>query len=175
MPPALSVNGYVARVARALKGQDGPIRQIANILRSSKSRGNCTWILGNGGSLAIAQHLAQDLLKLIGMRAQAVTCPSIITAYSNDASFERVFLDPMRVLRRESDPILIFSCSGRSRNYAGFKQGRSGPLLAVVGTNGGFLAERADVCVRVKSMDYQVCETAFCVVADLVLKELVDG
>lgn len=175
MPPTLSVDGYVARVGRSLHGQDERIRAMVRGLRGAKERGNCAWILGNGGSLAIAQHFAQDLLKLVGIRAQAVTCPSLITAYSNDASFQRVFLDPIKVLRRSGDPVIIFSCSGKSRNYSGFKRRIDGLLMAVVGTDGGFLAARADVCVKVKSMDYQVCETAFCVVADLILKELMNA
>lgn len=117
--------------------------------------------------MAIAQHFAQDMLKMRGLRAQAVNCPSILTAYTNDSSFENCFSLPLEVLRADGDVLMVFSCSGKSRNYGWMADGRTSPMIAVVGCDGGFLKSAADVCVHVKSENYQVCETAFSVVSDI--------
>ena len=42
----------------------------------------------------------------------------------------------------------------------------------VVGTDGGILKDRGGACVHVKSNEYDVCETAFSVVADMIIKIL---
>ena len=138
---------------------------VLDRLRREKRR---IWVLGNGGSLAVAQHFAQDLLKMRGMRAQCLNDPSVITAYSNDHRFDYAYFSPLSVLRDEKDAVLIFSCSGKSRNYIEFISQETFPILAVVGTDGGFLLEKADLAIHVKSDDYALCETAFSMVADLI-------
>ena len=140
---------------------------------SAISGANYVWVLGNGGSLAIAQHFAQDLLKMCEVKALAMNDPSVITAYTNDHSFEWAYYNPLNTLKNENDIVIIFSCSGRSRNYTEFVTEKKGKLLSVVGTTGGFLKEKSDLCIHVDSEDYQVCETAFCIICDLIVRSLV--
>ena len=169
---------YLGRVSEAMAGTQDSIRSAWEMMRLVKKKNRTVWCLGNGGSLAIAQHFAQDLLKMGDMRAQSINCPSIITAYTNDQRFEDCFFTPVRRLSEPSDLIVIFSCSGKSRNYiefiSNFSEERRNPIIAIVGTNGGFLSEKADCCVHIKSDDYQICETAFCVVSDLLVKLMED-
>lgn len=157
---------------------DDDIEKLYLELARVKDSNSRLWILGNGGSLAIAQHFAQDLLKVVGIRAHAINCPSIITAYSNDDGFEKSYSNPIDKLIEKGDQIFIFSCSGKSRNYQEFiadnVSTRKNSVLSVVGTDGGFLKENSNTCVHVKSLDYQVCETAFCFIADILIKSLLE-
>jgi D-sedoheptulose 7-phosphate isomerase len=173
--PSLTVDSYITQVHAAMAGIDESVAAILGAMQRARSKGKRIWVLGNGGSLAIAQHFAQDLVKLCKVRAQALNCPSMITAYTNDDRFEYSYFNPLQILMDPSDMIIIFSCSGTSRNYIEFVSGfveRNNPIAAIVGTNGGFLKEKADVCAHVTSDDYQVCETAFCVIADILVKSM---
>jgi len=168
------VKGYIKDVKSSLVETDDSIEQIYKFLKDAKKSGNTVWILGNGGSLAIAQHFAQDLLKLCSIKAIAVNDPSILTAYSNDHSFDYSSYGPLTVLRSKGDPVLIFSCSGKSRNYIEFVSQEDHPLLSIIGMSGGFLKDKSDAHVLVKSDDYQICETAFCIISDILVKSLME-
>jgi len=168
---------YLEQISAAMNGVEADIENIVSTLSTAKKEGDRVWVLGNGGSLAIAQHFAQDLVKLCSVKAHALNCPSLITAHMNDDGFEYGFFNPIDKLASEWDIVLILSCSGKSRNYIEFVSGFPAKrmILSVVGTDGGFLKEKSDVCVHIKSDDYQICETAFCVVCDLVVKELIEA
>jgi len=159
---------YLGNLAEATKGIDLEVMELEEAIFELHKAGKRLWILGNGGSLAVAQHFAQDLVKARGVRAQCLNDPSVITAYSNDQRFDYCFYAPLRVLMAAGDGVLVFSCSGKSRNFIEFISQETVPLFAVVGTDGGFLKEKAKVCVHVESQDYALCETAFSMVADLI-------
>lgn len=172
--PKFNVEVYLESLSVAMWGTDKAGEDIIRTIRKAKESNRRVWILGNGGSLAIAQHFAQDLVKMRGIRAHAFTCPSMLTAYTNDQSFEESMSAPLSVLMDPMDPIIIFSCSGNSRNYPAFfkRPYPRGPIVSVVGCDGGFLKKESDICLHVQNHNYQICETAFCVVADLVIADL---
>lgn len=163
----INLADYLCEVSESLYGCEPFIRQAVDMIKGLKKTGHRLWVLGNGGSLAIGQHFAQDLIKMRGVKAHAMTCPSMITAYTNDESFEDSFYSPLSVLKSTGDLVIIFSCSGNSRNYEKIVTGVL-PVISVVGCDGGFLKEKSDLCVHVKNKNYQICETAFCAVADLI-------
>ena len=171
----MKVAEYVGSLSKLLDGADDAVFLISKVLKAAKNDRRSVWILGNGGSLAVAQHFAQDLLKMAEIKAQCLNDPSVITAYSNDHAFDYCYYAPLRVLRGDHDPVIIFSCSGKSRNYIEFVSGGVHPLIAVVGTDGGFLKDSADIVLHIFSNDYQLCETAFSILCDLVLKELMEN
>lgn len=171
----LKLKDYLKMVEDSMYGSEESIEKLISEIIAIKDCGKNLWVLGNGGSMAIAQHFAQDLLKMCDVKAQAMNCPSMLSAYANDDGFEYSFFNPVRALSNEGDAIMIFSCSGTSRNYIEFVSGfaeRRNRILSVVGTDGGFLKKKSDVCVHIDSSDYQVCEAAFTVVADIVVKSL---
>lgn len=171
----LNVSRYLAKIEMAMLGLDKDIQSALFFLSEAKRKKNRVLILGNGGSLAIAQHMAQDLLKLGNMKAWTINCPSMLTAHTNDDGFEKSFFNPAMKLLEEGDPIFIFSCSGKSRNYVEFINSERNPIISIVGTDGGFLKTNSEVSIHVKSNDYQVCETAFCVIADILVKSVLEA
>ena len=87
--------------------------EIANTLKSA----NKIWIIGDGGSAALADHLACDLLKNCSLPAISLCSNSaVITAIANDYSFAEVFSIQLDVLFKKGDLLVVFSTSGNSPN-----------------------------------------------------------
>lgn len=83
---------------------------LVEIIRKAKR----VYIIGNGGSYANAQHIANDLLA-VGIRAYTVD-PATLTAFANDFGYETVFARWLQVVGEAGDALLALSGSGRSPN-----------------------------------------------------------
>lgn len=168
------IDHHLSNILKALKhkGNDVSIRRAEAQIRITYSMGGTVWVVGNGGSLAIAQHFAQDLLKTCKVRAQTLNDGSVITAYANDIAFSKCHEEPLSVLFKPGrDCLVIFSCSGSSRNVADLPY-KFNPVIAIIGTDGGSLIKDSDICIHVNSHDYDVCETGFSIVADILIQNL---
>ena len=120
-------------------------------------------LVGNGGSAAIASHIANDLVKA-ERAAAALVDPAILTCLANDYGYDEAFAHQVRVQGRSGDLLVAISSSGRSLNirnavYAARKSG-----LAVA-TLSGFAPENplrtmGDHNYWVDSSNYGVVECA---------------
>ena len=72
------------------------------------------YIVGNGGSAAIASHAAIDLWKNGGIPALTFNESSLLTCISNDIGFEDVFAAPIGMFASEGDLVICISSSGNS-------------------------------------------------------------
>jgi D-sedoheptulose 7-phosphate isomerase len=109
---------YQLDVQAALDGISGEkVREAVEILRRAKFHNSNIWIIGNGGSAATASHFANDLLKMAGLRAVALTdMVPTITAYGNDEGWENMFAHALEKLLLPQDVVISISCSGNSKN-----------------------------------------------------------
>lgn len=73
-------------------------------------------LVGNGGSAAIASHLAVDFWKNGGVRATAFNDASLLTCISNDFGYEHVFEKPIEAFADPGDVLIAISSSGRSES-----------------------------------------------------------
>jgi mannose-1-phosphate guanylyltransferase len=114
-------------------------------------------LMGNGGSAALASHMANDLSKIIvpGMpRWRAIALNDnvpLLTAWANDASYDRVFAEPLLNLCQPGDLVIAISCSGNSRNVLeGVRVAREmgATVAGLTGDRGGQMQEMVDLCVR---------------------------
>lgn len=98
------------------------VQKIAQLASDSLSRGGTIFWCGNGGSAADSQHLAADLVcrfisDRIPLKSVALTTDSsILTAISNDYSFDKIFARQLIALGRKGDILIAISTSGNSRN-----------------------------------------------------------
>lgn len=74
------------------------------------------FLIGNGGSAAIASHLAIDWTKSVGVRALCFNDPASLTAIGNDLGYDQVFAYPIQQYGKRGDLLLAISASGRSPN-----------------------------------------------------------
>lgn len=135
---------------------DGAVACIAGALAAGKPLLVC----GNGGSAADAMHITGELVCrfLEERRAMRVICLSddaaVLTAWSNDYSFDTVFARQVEAYGGEGAVLLGLSTSGTSRNVvAAFEQARRMRMgtIALTGEGGGTLAPLADFLMAVPS------------------------
>lgn len=105
-----------AVIYRNSVGLDHACRAALTCLRETASKGGKIMLVGNGGSAAIASHIAVDFLKMAGMPALALNDPVMLTCLGNDEGFEETFARQIRWLAKSGDCLIAMSCSGRSPN-----------------------------------------------------------
>src|ERR1035441_6397977 len=115
--------------------------------------GKALLVCGNGGSAADAMHITGELVGrfLEERRALRAIClsgnPAVLTAWSNDHSFDTVFARQVEAYGEKGAVLLGISTSGTSRNVvAAFEQARHMQMrtIALTGEGGGSLAPLAD-------------------------------
>ncbi len=84
--------------------------------RAAHAAGNKLIFVGNGGSAAIASHMATDYSKNGGVRSLALNDGSMLTCLGNDLGFDRVFAKQIELHARAGDLMIAISSSGRSPN-----------------------------------------------------------
>ena len=95
---------------------DEGIDDILGLLRECKRNRNALYIIGNGGSAGIAQHMTADFLKNGGFRTYSMYGQPTITCISNDLTYEYVFCKQLELLANEGDYLIAISSSGESEN-----------------------------------------------------------
>lgn len=130
--------------------------------RATHARGNKLMVIGNGGSAAIASHLATDYTKNGGIRTQAFNDGSMLTCLGNDFGYEKVFAKQIAMFASKGDLLIAISSSGRSANILnGVDAARSAECRVV--TLSGFnsrnpLRAKGDVNFYVASDQYGFVE-----------------
>src|ERR1700720_3363585 len=84
--------------------------------RAPHDAGDKLIFVGNGGSAAIASHMATDYSKNGGVRSLALNDASMLTCLGNDLGYDRVFAKQIELHARSGDLVIAISSSGRSAN-----------------------------------------------------------
>ena len=141
------------------------IEKAAQLIFEAVKGGRKVLWCGNGGSAAQAQHLSTELVG--GLRnhhrppipsISLTTDSSLLTAWSNDISFETVFSRQIEAVGREGDILIAISTSGNSINIVkAVKTARKKGLKMIIltGKEGGWLKDLGDVVIRIPSSDTQ--------------------
>lgn len=83
---------------------------------SARRRARKVMLVGNGGSAAVVAHAHNDLCKAAGVRAMLFTEPALLTAHSNDESFDLAYARQVEQWADRGDVLIAVSSSGQSRN-----------------------------------------------------------
>lgn len=94
----------------------GPIGTIVDLLIEVHTNRKKVVVIGNGGSAAIASHVANDFTKAGGIRSMTFSDPSAITCFANDFGYENVFSSQIERQCFKGDVLIAISSSGRSEN-----------------------------------------------------------
>jgi D-sedoheptulose 7-phosphate isomerase len=92
------------------------VNQVIALARRTHGDGNKLIFVGNGGSSAIASHMATDYSKNGDVRAMALNDTAMLTCLGNDLGYERVFAKQVELYARADDLVIAISSSGRSAN-----------------------------------------------------------
>lgn len=88
---------------------------IANLITISSFK-NRLFVIGNGGSAAIAIHTTTDYANAGGFKTIDLMSPSLLTCIANDYGYENVFAKPIEMFAEAGDMLFAVSSSGNSRN-----------------------------------------------------------
>jgi D-sedoheptulose 7-phosphate isomerase len=116
------------------------VNQVMALARRAHAAGNKLIFVGNGGSAAIASHMATDYSKNGDVRAMALNDTSMLTCLGNDLGYDRVFAKQLELYARPDDLVIAISSSGRSANILNAVKAARSAKCAVV-TFSGFTAD----------------------------------
>ncbi len=133
------------------------------ILEASQS-GKKVILAGNGGSAAMASHVAVDLTKAAGVRAVNFNEADLITCFANDFGYEHWLEKAVEYFADSGDLLVLISSSGQSPNIINAAYRALNLNLKLV-TLSGFssknpLKEIGDVNIWVPSESYNHVEMA---------------
>lgn len=73
-------------------------------------------ILGNGGSNAIASHMAEDYTKILKKPTICFSDAARLTCYANDYGYENSFVQYLSEFVEKDGIVILISSSGESKN-----------------------------------------------------------
>jgi len=116
------------------------VNQVMALARRTHAAGNKLIFVGNGGSAAIASHMATDYSKNGDVRSMALNDTSMLTCLGNDLGYDRIFAKQIELYARADDLVIAISSSGRSVNILNAVKAARAAKCAVV-TFSGFTAD----------------------------------
>ena len=158
------------------------IENAVLLIKNTIQREGRVAVCGNGGSAVAASHYITDWNKMVYTHTKVKfngICLSdnvgLITAYSNDLSYDDVFSEQVKNLLNDNDLLITLSGSGNSKNVikaTNTAKAMGIKTLTICGYDGGELKRISDNSIWVRSNDMQLCEDAQTVVGHMVMKSL---
>ena len=152
-----------SEVLRLINESD--IISSANIILDAINEGKTIFWCGNGGSASQANHLSAELIG--GMYQKKIKpfksiCLNVdtafITAWSNDDSFDNIFIRQLEALSQSGDILIGLSTSGNSSNVvkaAQFAHSKKMKVISLTGNDGGMLNKNSDFNINIKTNSTQ--------------------
>lgn len=95
---------------------DRGLQTIISALHQCRNQLGTVYIVGNGGSAAIASHATIDFINMGKMRAISMLDPAVTTCISNDYGYEYVYSRQLMQFIKKEDVLIAISSSGKSQN-----------------------------------------------------------
>ena len=139
------------------------INSVITYLVKARDKKNTIFTIGNGGSASTASHFVSDLLKTCithkTNRFQAISLVDnnpVILAWSNDISYDKIFLEQLKNFLKKNDIVIGFSGSGNSQNVIDalkYAKKNNAFCIGFTGENGGKMKKLCDICIKIPSND----------------------
>jgi D-sedoheptulose 7-phosphate isomerase len=141
--------------------EDG-LTKIYNLLLNIRDKNRSLYIIGNGGSAAIASHTAIDFMNVAQVSAHTLHDAATLTCMANDYGYENAFSKILNITIKKEDLLIVISSSGQSKNMINaLEVGKE--IGATVVTLSGFdlknpLRALGDINIWLNSKDYGMVE-----------------
>lgn len=136
--------------------------KIKSKFQKTSSQGGKIILAGNGGSAAMASHVAVDITKNAGIRAVTFNEYDLITTLANDYGYENWISKAIELYHNSNDIVVLISASGQSLNVinAANKSKELGlPIITFSGMSPqNPLRELGDINLWVDSKVYNIVE-----------------
>ncbi len=178
-----TAQSYLSKLTKLLQTMDRTqIDNAIGVIADAWQSGRQIITLGNGGSSMTALHFINDWNKSIYMSSgkpfrgrSLIDNMGLVMAYSNDVSFQDVFVEQLKNIFSAGDLVIAISGSGNSENviravrYANEHQGIT---LGLCGYRGGKLKDMAHHIVWADVDDMQLSEDAHAIFGHIVMQKL---
>ncbi|MFC1799071.1 SIS domain-containing protein [Thermodesulfobacteriota bacterium] len=113
----LSLNSLIVTDSQgqAMDSEAG-LAKWCRMARNAKESNHTAYIVGNGASAMMASHMAADASKNGKIKCLAFNDPALMTAVSNDISYDECFALPLKRFASTGDILITISSSGTSPN-----------------------------------------------------------
>lgn len=144
----IAFNAYVDSISAALKnmittdsqGQsmdsEAGLSKWCRMTRNTKESNHSVYMVGNGASAMMASHMAADASKNGKIKCLAFNDPALMTAVSNDISYDECFAVPLKRFAAAGDTLITISSSGNSPNIIRAIETAKGMDLYVITLSG---------------------------------------
>jgi D-sedoheptulose 7-phosphate isomerase len=134
----------------------------SEIINKANNAGGTIFIVGNGGSAAIASHSAIDFTKAANIPATTFNESSLLTCFANDYGYEHWVENALEFYAKKNDMVILISSSGQSKNIINAAKKAKEMGLPLI-TFSGFLAknklrEIGDINFWIDSDKYNIVE-----------------
>jgi len=153
--------------------------KIKSLFKKTSNNGGKIILAGNGGSAAMASHVAVDITKNAGVRAVTFNEYDLITTLANDYGYENWISKGIELYHNPNDIVVLISASGESKNIINAAS-KSKELGLKVITFSGFtsnnpLRKKGDANIWVNSKVYNIVEMTHHIwllaIVDMIIKE----
>jgi len=132
------------------------------MIQETHQSGKKIIVVGNGGSAAMASHVAVDFTKAAGIRAINFNEADLITCFANDYGYENWVAQALEAYADKGDLVILISSSGKSQNILNAAEKATEMGLSVI-TVSGFLTgnplrKLGDLNLWVDSTEYNIVE-----------------
>ena len=158
------------------------IYEFTNILIDARDKGKKIFTMGNGGSGSTASHFTSDLLKTAitkgNKRFQAISLTDnipVILAWSNDTSYEDIFIEQLKNHLNKRDIIISFSGSGNSKNILKalqYAKKLGVKCIGFTGKSGGKMKKLCDLCIQTPTDDMLQIEALHVVLCHCIISSI---
>lgn len=181
------ITNYFSQIKTGIDAIDHQeVQKIIDLIFKAYQQNKQIFIMGNGGSAALASHFACDLGKGTlariydhtekRLRVLSLTDNvALLTAFANDASYEDIFSQQLNNLVNAGDIVIAISGSGNSKNIirgVELAKKMSAVTIGLLGFEGGRLKDMADHKIIVKSKNYGVIEDVHSALVHLISASL---
>jgi D-sedoheptulose 7-phosphate isomerase len=152
-----------------LSSEEKILNEITEIFIKKRENGNKIIVFGNGGSASTSSHFVSDLLKTSivkdSKRFRAISLVDnipVMTAWSNDVSYDDIFIEQLKNFIESGDLIVAFSGSGKSENVVRamkYAKESNATVIGFTGMSGGVFPDICDICHIVPNNDMLIIES----------------
>ena len=108
---------YFGTITKSIESIDpAELEKAASMVWATHQSGKKVIMVGNGGSAAMASHVAVDFTKAAGIRAINFNEADLITCFANDYGYEHWVEKAVEFYGDEGDMVILISSSGSSKN-----------------------------------------------------------
>lgn len=158
------------------------IEKIVDALIAARNNGKKIFTMGNGGSGSTASHFVSDLLKTAITKGDKrfsatslVDNVPVILAWSNDKSYDDVFVEQLKNFLSEGDIVVGFSGSGKSKNILNaleYARKNGAICIGITGMSGGQFPKYCQICLIIPSYNMLTIESMHLLVCHCIIETI---